>query len=608
MRVSRLKRLSGPAAIALVAASLGAAALVAASPAGAVGQSPSPSRSSPGAASVTAGAVAGRFPTIPSLDRELGTSALVSRLAARPGGDGVSLNPGPLPSKRAQIRVLAKALTTMKQLGLRYLGNADVFAYQVGQLWAKGIDGAGTSVAVIEGWDYPGIVAQVQALDKLYNLPDPHLTTVYPAGPLPATCPPGMVALGSYGSCDAWGGELTIDVLAVHLMAPYARIVITATPADTQETDDAASQVAPPELMKAVEYVAARHVANVVSISDGTGESSLSDGKPQILAQDPAELTAAKAGIPVLVATGDCGVVQNLPAASSQCGDTTTTPDTAIWDDSPWVTAVGGSVPAITAAHKLAGPPALWAESCGTGIRCSSAAGHSKIFARPGYQDDVRHRTGSAMRTVPDITMDGTDGTSEAAPLLAGVLALATQQNHGDLGPVNPALYRVLGPAGRAAGIVDVRGGSDFAELPGGAIVPGFTATRGFDVASGWGTVSAPLFVPHLVAASKASHDARAARNQAAAALARLRRAISLSARSAASTGSVGVTGSGFLPGHPVRITVAGHFIANAQASTTGKVSAEISLDGLGLPAGTYRVALAGMLLREATSLRITTS
>ncbi len=44
--------------------------------------------------------------------------------------------------------------------------------------------------------------------------------------------------------------------------------------------------------------------------------------------------------------------------------------------------------------------------------------------------------------------MDAQDGTSEAAPLLNGVMALATQMNHGNVGPINPALYRVLGPAG----------------------------------------------------------------------------------------------------------------------------------------------------------------
>jgi subtilase family serine protease len=112
-------------------------------------------------------------------------------------------------------------------------------------------DGAGTTIAVIEGWDDPSITAVVRQFDMSLGLPNPSITTIYPAGRLPGTCPAGMVKLGSYGSCAAWRGELELDVLSAHLIAPYASIVISATPADTQVQDDAASQVAPPEMMEA---------------------------------------------------------------------------------------------------------------------------------------------------------------------------------------------------------------------------------------------------------------------------------------------------------------------------------------------------------------------
>ncbi len=125
-------------------------------------------------------------------------------------------------------------------------GPPDILDYGIGPLWMQGIDGAGATIAVIEGWDYKGIAAQVASFDKPFGLPNPVIDTIYPDGPLPAKCPPGMVKLGSYGSCSAWEGELTLDVLSAHLIAPYAKIVISATPADSQITDDAASQVAPP--------------------------------------------------------------------------------------------------------------------------------------------------------------------------------------------------------------------------------------------------------------------------------------------------------------------------------------------------------------------------
>jgi subtilase family serine protease len=56
--------------------------------------------------------------------------------------------------------------------------------------------------------------------------------------------------------------------------------------------------------------------------------------------------------------------------------------------------------------------------------------------------------TRSNTRCVADIAMDAQQGTSEAASLLAGVLALATQVNHGSEGPINTMLYEVLGPRG----------------------------------------------------------------------------------------------------------------------------------------------------------------
>ena len=402
-----------------------------------------------------------------------GSATAATVAAAAPGGG--------LPTKQAQIKRLTAALAYMqkhyKTLAGSTPGVQDIDDYGIGTLWRKGIDGAGTTIAVIEGWNLGNIGQIVAGFDKQFDLPaPPSLRTIYPAGPLPKTCPAGMVKLGSYGSCDAWGGELALDVVTAHMIAPYAKIVISATPADTEVKDDPASNVAPPEMMKALEVISRQHLANVISISDGTGETTYSYGRAQILANSPGELAAAAAGIPVLVATGDCGVVQNLAVANAQCNNTSATPDTAAWDDSPWVTAVGGSVPdfSFTTPQRL-GPDPLW----NVGGLFSEGAGFSSVFTRPGYQDGVAGITGSPMRSVPDITMDAQDGTSEAAPMLAGVLSLATQLNGGNIGPINPVLYRELGPAGARAGIADVDSGNDSVVRNGKVAVPGFTAGRG---------------------------------------------------------------------------------------------------------------------------------
>jgi hypothetical protein len=101
------------------------------------------------------------------------------------------------------------------------------------------------------------------------------------------------------------------------------------------------------------------------------------------------------------------------------------------------------------------------------------------VFARPDYENGVASITDSDMRSLPDLTMDAQDGTSEAAPLLAGVLALATQMNDANVGPINTVLYDVLGPAGSADGISDVISGNESAETPDGTVtVQGYTARR----------------------------------------------------------------------------------------------------------------------------------
>jgi subtilase family serine protease len=510
-----------------------------------------------------------------------------------------------LPSRQQQIQVLTAVLAnmhknfkTLNQLTGGQIGPQDVFDYGVGDLWKQGIDGAGTTIAVLEGWDNPGVTKTLAILDKAYGLPDPKVTTIFPAGPLPATCPPSMASLGDYGSCDAWETELTGDVFIAHLIAPYAKIVVSVTPAGSQ--DDAASQIAMPEMMKALEVISSRHLANVISISDGTGEATYPN-LAEILANNPGELTAAASGVPVTVATEDCGVVQALPVANAPCEHTTAGPDTATWDDSPFVTAVGGSVPDYSDTGQRLGPDTVWNATVPGVGRLAEGAGYSEVFQRPSYQNEVAKITGSPMRSVPDITADATGGTSEAAPIIAGILALATQLNHGhDLGPINPALYKI-GPQGAAAGITDVTSGNNSViGKQGQTVVQGFTAGPGFDVATGWGTVYAPKFVPSLVHATAELGGEAAIKAQAAAQLNALeQQAITLTSVAGDSTY---LEAGGFLPGHTVTLTIDGKAITTLHASTLGDVTYMVSPSLLSLPGGSHSVSLDSLLITETAS------
>ncbi len=510
----------------------------------------------------------------------------------RAGGHGA-------PSRAQQIETLQKAeqainadIATNGADGAYYndVPLADLNSFNIESLWNRGIDGAGTTVAVIEGWNDPNIQSIIDSADAQFGLPDPQITTIYPAGALPAQCPAGMQALGVYGSCSAWDGELELDVEAVHLLAPYAKIVISATPADTEINDDASSQVAPPEMMKALEYIADHHVANVISISDGSNEGDYSHGNAEILAQDPGELTAAEHGIPVTNATGDCGAAQELATGDGFCNDLTPGPAIATWDDSPYVLAVGGNTPAYT----YTGPGGQDGFSVWNVGFAAEGAGLSKVYPMPAYQDGVASTIGAPWRAVPDITMDAQDGTSLAAPEMAAVLSLATQVRGGNLGVVNKLLYQKLGPAGAADGIVDITQGNNSAYG-----VTGYSAGPGYDIATGWGTVNAARFVPALAAASARQPWFGSLDRQAASDLQTLERTGQVTPSVVAPGGSLQVTSSGWLPEHPVSVSIDGQQVQTVDADGNADLDFSLSLAGMNLRPGPHEVQLDGMLLHQ---------
>lgn len=103
----------------------------------------------------------------------------------------------------------------------------------------------------------------------------------------------------------------------------------------------------------------------------------------------------------------------------------------------------------------------------------------------------------------------------------------------------------MIGPRGTAAGIVDVPAG--FANSAFG--VTGFSAGSGYDLASGWGTIFAPDFVPALVGQVGRQHGPDQPSRQAQDQLNQLQGNVSVSADKVASGQSVTVTGTGFVPG-----------------------------------------------------------
>jgi subtilase family serine protease len=280
-----------------------------------------------------------------------------------------------------------------------------------------------------------------------------------------------------------------------------------------------------PEIVKAEEFVVNHHLGDVISQSfDATEETFTSFA--QLAPLRAAYKDAFLHGVTVLAATGDDG------ASNAELDGSTlfTTPTTGWPSTDPLVTAVGGTQLKESAGGTFSS--VVWNDTFNVPLQeaftgtdgpnpFATGGGVSEFFKRPLYQIGVARVTGR-MRGVPDISMSGacdgavttfssypggvtgwhlTCGTSEATPLFSGIVALADQVAHHRLGLVNPRLY--LMSALHAPGLVDVTSGNNTVAFTQGAdntlfTVQGFSAKRGYDLASGVGTVNAALFVPEL--------------------------------------------------------------------------------------------------------------
>ncbi|MFF4403953.1 S8 family serine peptidase [Streptomyces sp. NPDC001262] len=342
--------------------------------------------------------------------------------------------------------------------------------YGAQELWRKGITGQGATVAVLVSYGDPRVGEFMADYDRQYGLPPADIRRIEPAGKVPTCTDPGV----NTGNCRTWESETRIDVAMIHTMAPRARILIAATPVDETQ-----GETGMPEMMRALDHITRHRLADVVSMSFGSPEENFRDPH-SIPAYRKAFERARRAGITLVASSGDHGPTGPLRDRP----DRVHSHRVVAWPASdPLVTAVGGVQLHVDASGRRTSPDTLWPRS---------GAGRSALFPRPAWQSRVVD-DGADGRSVPDVTMQGASGTSQAAPLFAGVLALAVQRHNGPLGDINPALYR-LGRRGAAAnGIVDVTEGDNSF---GG--VRGFAAGPGYDTASGWGTVALDRFTRAL--------------------------------------------------------------------------------------------------------------
>jgi subtilase family serine protease len=329
----------------------------------------------------------------------------------------------------------------------------------------SGLDGSGQTVAIIDAYASPTIFQDAQTYSQLH---DPgHVLTRSQFHQLVA---PGIFNRPQNRAQDpqGWYGEETLDVEAVHAMAPGANILFVGAPNNYRDLD------------ASLNHVVDRHLANIVTNSYGFTGEALPPGfiKPveQTIEQGAVE------GIGIYFSSGDSGDNSLLSGIAP----------TADWPaSSPFVTSVGGTSLGVGSGNSYVGEtgwstlrqrlvyvdgtPDHWGAGVFTG---GGGGGPSHIFPAPWYQSGVD--TDNGMRTTPDISMVGDPntgflvgqtqffpdggcpgggtvcygefrlgGTSLSSPLLAGVMALVDQQRANDgmapLGFANPAIYAAYG-------------------------------------------------------------------------------------------------------------------------------------------------------------------
>jgi subtilase family serine protease len=335
-------------------------------------------------------------------------------------------------------------------------------AYGESALLKAGIDGKGVTVAITDAYAAPTIVKDT----KIYN--EVHSQPAFGPGQF-SQITPGKNGFDLVNLCGAqgWYGEETLDVEAVHTMAPGAKIIYVGAKDCLSGLDNAWAETID------------SHIANVISNSwtDGTDDINLL-GTAYVDFYNQFSLEAALTGITVQFSSGDSG--DHTAGGTDPAAKTVEFPA-----DEPYVTGVGGtsveigshgqwlkeygwqnSYSALTSGAWSPAPPGNYSSGGGGGT--------SQLFAQPFYQRGKvpasisKFYGKTPMRAVPDISIVGDPntgflvgetqvfpngtywaqyrigGTSVSSPMLAGMVAVADEVNGESLGFINPLYYKLI--------------------------------------------------------------------------------------------------------------------------------------------------------------------
>jgi kumamolisin len=341
---------------------------------------------------------------------------------------------------------------------------------QVGQLYQfpQGVTASNETIGIIElGGGFRQ--ADITAYFKSLGLKAPTVIAV----PIEdGTNSPG-------GSAD---GEVMLDIEVAGAVAPGARIVVYFAPNTDQGFVDA--------IATAIHDT--KHKPSVISISWGAPEVQWTT--QAMTALDAACQSAAALGITITAAAGDNGSSDGVNDGKNHVDFPAS---------SPHVLACGGTN--LHGSGSTIAAEVVWNDQPQGGG--ATGGGASDVFPLPAWQADanVPHPASAVGgRGVPDVAgnaapatgyvvrVDGKSvvvgGTSAVAPLWAGLIAIANQQNGASAGFIQPAIYA----AKNVNAFFDTTTGNNGS----------FSAGAGWDACTGLGSPIAPRIIKAIKPAS----------------------------------------------------------------------------------------------------------
>ncbi len=403
-------------------------------------------------------------------------------------------------------------------------------AYGIAPLIAAGSTGKGKTILILDAFQSPNIVQQLNFYDTFYGLPglnglgspnNPNL------GTFTQIAPQGLTAfVPGDPNMTGWAEEITLDVLWAHAIAPGANIVL-----------DLATDNSDAALQSALQYAVDHNMANVISQSFGEAETCLDTATKN--AWHSTYAAATMKGMTVFASSADQG------AALPSCDGNSWIKAVSSPASDPLVTGVGGTElnaagyclpvlgcnPATNPTFGTYLSEIAWNEGLPFGDfgsifgfgTIASGGGFSTVWSEPSYQQGILH---GKQRGVPDVSYNaavlhgvltyldipgfGTGffrfgGTSAGSPQWAAITAIADQVAGHNLGFINAALYKTGQNASTyAAGFHDITSGTnsalEFDSANNPITITGFDAVTGWDAVTGLGSPIVNQLIPSLIA------------------------------------------------------------------------------------------------------------